>query len=59
MNIYIVSLMKIISDHVIENGWYRDVLRESEEMELDVRKVKEYSKEEWRNIIRKRKQIKI
>ena len=51
--------MKIISDHVIENGWYRDVLRESEEMELDVRKVKEYSKEEWRNIIRKRKQIKI
>lgn len=56
---YIVSLMKIISDHVIENGWYRDVLRESEEMELDVRKVKEYSKEEWRNIIKKRKQIKI
>ena len=59
MNIYIESLMKIISDRVIENRWYRDVLRESEEMELDVRKVKEYSKEEWRNIIRKRKQIKI
>lgn len=59
MNIYIESLMKIISDRVIENRWYRDVLRESEEMELDVRKVKEYSKEEWRNIIKKRKQIKI
>ena len=38
----------------VENGWYKEVERDGEEIEIDVTKVKEYTKEQWKNMIKEK-----